>query len=349
MFLSKKELITGLFLFFIAALLVAGLRWSRLHGGEAISSPKTVHVYVEDSTGLEELSFQLKELGLIENREEFLWAARIFGWRTFLEGHYLVKKGFSYNAFLSKLARGIQDPVAVTILPGRTEADIVEAVSRSLQFDSLDFHQVLNDSAYLAQLNLKPKDVIGRLFPNTFFMYWTASPKEAFERILEVFNASVISAYQQRFNELDKTVNEIITLASIVEWEARKREERPIISGLYWNRLEKGMRLQADPTVNFAIGERRRLLYEDYETQHPYNTYLYRGLPPGPITNPSLSSIKAALFPADHDYLFMVATPDGSHGFSETYAEHLEKSAEWQEWIQKQYRIKRRREAKGNK
>src|SRR5699024_5296026 len=125
---------------------------------------------------------------------------------------------------------------------------------------------------------------IGYLYPNTFKMYWTISPEEAVKRILEVFDISVVQPNKKRFAELDKTVEEILTLASIVEWEARKQEEKAIISGLYWNRLDRGMRLQADPTVNFAVGERRRLLYQDYEVDHPYNTYLHAGLPPGPIT-----------------------------------------------------------------
>ncbi|HEX6982235.1 MAG TPA: endolytic transglycosylase MltG [Balneolaceae bacterium] len=348
LFLSKKELTAGLALLFISAFLIAGFRWVRLHGSQAISAQETVHVYVDETTGLEEMSLKLEELGLIDSREEFLWAAKIFGWRTFLEGHYLVEEGFSYNEFLSKMAKGIQDPVSVTILPGRTEGDIVDAVSRSLQFDSLSFQKILNDTSFLSNVGLQPKDVIGYLYPSTVKMYWTITPKDALKRILEVFNKSVIEPYQERFEELDKTVDEILTLASIVQWEARKEEERDVISGLYWNRLQKGMRLQADPTVNFAVGERRRLLYEDYEVEHPYNTYLYAGLPPGPITNPSLSSIEAALYPAEHEYLFMVASPDGSHAFSETYEEHLRKSEVWREWLQKQYRIKRRREAKAN-
>ncbi len=108
------------------------------------------------------------------------------------------------------------------------------------------------------------------------------------------------------------------------------------------------MRLQADPTINYVIGERRRILYEDYKIDHPYNTYINSGLPPGPITNPSLSSIEAALYPENHDYLYMVASPDGSHDFSETFEEHKRKSAKWRQWLQEQYRIKRQREQERN-
>lgn len=341
---SAREFFTGLFLFFVMALLIAGFRWSRLYNPQGISTEDPVHIYLEDSTDLNSLTKVLADSGLIQNRDEFQWSARIFGWRNFKKGHYLVDRDFTYNKFLSKLARGIQDPVSVTILPGRSKSDIVEMVSDDLQFDSLAFHQTLTDSAFLDSLNLNPEDVLGRLYPNTYSVYWTTSPRAFFKRILEEFNQSVVSPHRQQFENVGRNVNEIITLASIIEWEARNEGEKEIISGLYWNRLEKGMRLQADPTINYAIGERRRLLYEDYEIEHPYNTYLHEGLPPGPITNPTLSSIEAALNPKEHDYLFMVASPDGTHSFSETFEEHRRKSEEWREWLQKQYRIKRMRE-----
>lgn len=342
--LSNNELILGLLLFFLAAFLVAESRWSRLHNSQAISSDHTVHIYLDEPANLDQLTNLLADSSLIKSRREFRWAARILGWRNFREGHYQVDQGFGYNQFLSKLARGIQDPVSVTILPGKSKPEIVKSVADDLQFDSLAFQQTITDSIFLAQIGLQSKDVIGRLYPNTYNIYWTATPQSFFKRILEEFQKSVLDPYKQQFASLDRTADEIITLASIVEWEAQNKSEKATISGLYWNRLNNGMRLQADPTVNFAVGERRRLLYEDYQIDHPYNTYQYRGLPPGPITNPSLSSIKAALFPEGHDYLYMVASPNGSHAFSETFKEHKRKSAQWREWLQEQYRIKRQRE-----
>lgn len=287
---------------------------------------------------------KLVNLDLIQDTTEFSWAANIYGWNTFREGHYLVDRSFSYDTFLSKLARGIQDPVSVTVLPGQSEGMIARSLSQDLQFDSTAIAQTLNDSTFLAEQNIEKEDVIGRLLPNTYSLYWTASPQAVCKRIFEEFHQAVVEKYRPRFNDLDRTVDEIVTLASIIEWEAKSNNEKPTISGLYWNRLERGMRLQADPTVNFAIGERRRLLYKDYQVDHPYNTYQHAGLPPGPITNPSLSSIKAALYPEDHQYLYMVASPDGTHDFSKTFQEHKRKSEEWRRWLREQYRIKRQRE-----
>ncbi|MDZ7680269.1 MAG: endolytic transglycosylase MltG [Fodinibius sp.] len=341
--LSRDELIFGVLILFLTTFLVAESRWSRLYNDYAISSDKSVHIFLDDQTNIDTLSRMLADSGLVSDKSELLWAANLLGWQRFQQGHYHVKEGFTYDAFLSKLARGIQDPVKVTILPGQTKERIAGAVSGQLQFDSLSFQQTITDTAFLQKNNLDPKEVIGRLYPNTYSVYWTTGPESFFERVQREFNRSVVAPNKQRFRELDRSVNEILALASIVEWEASTESEKAIISGLYWNRLERGMRLQADPTVNYAVGERRRLLFEDYKIDHPYNTYIHRGLPPGPITNPSKKSIEAALYPADHDYLYMVASPDGTHSFSRTFEEHKRKSAEWREWIQKQYRIKRQR------
>ncbi|WP_445666146.1 endolytic transglycosylase MltG [Fodinibius sp. AD559] len=345
---SSDEFIFGILVLLTTIFFVAESRWLRLYNSQAISAEKPVQVYLEESTQLENLAQILADSSLIESEEELKWAAGIFGWKRFQEGHYLVDQSFNYDAFLSKLGRGIQDPVSVTILPGRRKADIAERVASQLKFDSLTFHHTIEDSVLLAKHELDQKDVIGRLLPNTYSVYWTTSSESFFERILNEFDTAVVESYQEQMEELDRSVDEIVTLASIIEWEARNGEEKRTISGLYWNRLNRGMRLQADPTVNFAIGERRRLLYEDYQVDHPYNTYLYRGLPPGPITNPDLASIKAALYPENHDYLYMVATPSGEHAFSKTFEEHKRKSAKWRKWLQEQYRIKRMNEQKQN-
>jgi UPF0755 protein len=286
----------------------------------------------------------LADSGVVGSKEEMVWAGKLLGWNNFTPGHYLIDGSYSYNVLLSRMARGIQDPVEVTILPGLYKGRLISRISTHFTFDSLALAQALSDSSFLSEYGLNEKNWIGRILPDTYSMYWNSSPKTVIKRILNEFESSVIEKYNARLEEVDRSVDEIVTLASIIEWGVRHNEEKAKVSGLYWNRLRQGMRLQADPTVNYAVGERRRLLYEDYETDHPYNTYLYAGLPPGPITNPSLKSIEAALFPEDHDYLYMVANPEGYHLFSETFEEHKEKSKKWREWLREQYRIKRERE-----
>lgn len=341
---SDNEFILGVLIVFAVAFIVAESRWSRLHNENAISSDETLSLYLDQRTGLEELSEKLFVKDAIRSEEEILWAGRLLGWRNFRPGHYQIDRSYSYEGFLSKLARGIEDPIQLTIVPGMTLERIVDRISSTLKFDSSAIQKTLGDSAYLAGHDINQQTLIGRFIPDTYSVYWTSPPETVLDRIFNTFSKNVTQQYAGRLKELGMTVDEIVTLASIVEWEANFEEEKATISGLYWNRLDRGMRLQADPTVNYAVQERRRLLYEDYKIDHPYNTYLYRGLPPGPITNPSLSSIRAALFPEDHDYLYMVASPDGKHVFAETFREHKENSAKWREWLQEQYRLKRLKE-----
>ncbi|SHE38359.1 UPF0755 protein [Fodinibius roseus] len=343
-FFSGIELILGLIVLLAAAFLVAESRWSRLYEKPALTAEESVVLYFSEQTDRKGLVRTLNEKDILRSEEELDWALQTLRWTTFKEGRYQLQEGISYEEILSKIGNGIQDPMRVTILPGQPKSRFIRKVSEAFRFDSTALKQTLSDSSLLARAGVDTQGVIGRLYPATYDFYWTAPPEEVIMRMLDTFEDQIITEFEERFKELDKSVGEIITMASIIEWEANLESEKDTISGLYWNRLERGMRLQADPTVNYAVGERRRLLYKDYETDHPYNTYIHSGLPPGPITNPSKSSIRAALFPSDHDYLYMVASPDRNHGFSETYSEHQRKSAEWREWLQEQYRIKRERE-----
>lgn len=340
---TTAEFFSGVLCLLVFFVLIVGSRLSRLSDASAIQSEQPVSLYLYDTTDLPELSEMLADSGVVRSRDELLWAGRLLGWNNFRSGHYLIDGNYSYDVFLSRMARGIQDPITLTILPGRQKQRIIEEIASDFKFDSTELASTLADSSFLAQRNLTADDWVGRMLPDTYSLYWNTTPQTVVKRILREFETKVADEYGERLSELERSLNEIITLASIIEWEVRHDEEKPTVSGLYWNRLQRGMRLQADPTVNFAVGERRRLLYEDYEIDHPYNTYLYRGLPPGPITNPSLSSIKAALFPEDHDYLYMVANPEGYHLFSETFEEHKEKSEKWRKWLREQYRLKEER------
>ncbi|WP_185958212.1 endolytic transglycosylase MltG [Fodinibius sediminis] len=343
-FISVRELILGFLLWLAVAFLVAESRWNRLYEKPVLATDEAVDLYLAEPVNADGLEKALEKQGLLSRREEFRWALKTLHWSNFREGHYRFSPQTSYEELFTRLGRGLQDPIRLTILPGQTRNRIVRSVSEAFRFDSTALKKTLTDSSFLAEARVDTQNVIGQLYPATYDFYWTASPRSVINRLLKTFEENIISQYEQRFKELDKSVNEIITMASIIEWEATLESEKDTISGLYWNRLEKGMKLQADPTINYAVGERRRLLYEDYKIDHPYNTYVHAGLPPGPITNPSKGSIEAALFPESHDYLYMVASPEGNHNFSETYSEHQRKSAEWRRWLEKQYRIKREQE-----
>lgn len=320
-------------------------RYERLYNPYAIVPDSTAVIYLYHDENVDSVNQIMKQVGLRFNTNRFDWAAGIFGWNHFKQGRYVIRHNYSYRHFLRKLSLGIQDPVRVTILPGLTEKDFTRDVASHFIFPDSALWNTMHDSTVIDDLGVKQVDIMGRMLPDTYQFYWNSTPEQFLKRLLNEFNEKVIQPYSQRMQSLGMTPDKIITLASIIEWEAKKDSEKAIISGLYWNRLKRGMLLQADPTVNFAIGQRRRLLYADYQVKSPYNTYRHKGLPPGPITNPSLSSIKAALYPDDNNYLYMVANPNGTHDFSKTFAEHKKKSEAWRRWLNKQYRIKRQREA----
>lgn len=343
-FLSFKNLVTSFLLVLAAAMAVAVPRWMRLYQSPALVIDQTVDIYLDQEQNSSSFKRLMMSKALLKDEEEFTWALRTLRWNTFREGHYELSRDISYDEMFSKIGKGLQDPIRLTILPGQSRTRLANTLSNAFQFDSLALKHTLNDSTFLADLQVDSQQVVGRLYPATYEFYWTVSPQKVIRRLFTTFETNITSEYSSRIAQLERPVDEIITLASIIEWEAKNEAEKPVISGVYWNRLRKGMKLQADPTVNFAVGERRRLMYDDYKVEHPYNTYLHVGLPPGPINNPSKSSIEAALFPESHDYLYMVASPDGTHNFSKTYREHLRKSAEWRRWLEEQYRIKRSRE-----
>jgi UPF0755 protein len=342
--LTKPEFISTFLVFLVVVLLVISSRLTRLTSNSSFVFNERVELILEDNTSVDGLKYRLIELGIEVDADELNWASNILGWRTFLRGRYVFEGEYSYNGVFSKLARGIQDPTNIVILPGTTQDRFTASVGSELNFSPNDLSSTISDSAFLAERELTEGQLFARMHPETYLTYWTISPKEFLAKVLREFDRAIPDSFYVRANKMGYSMDEILTLASIVEWEAKLPEEKARISGLYWNRLERGMRLQADPTVLYALGERRRLLFEDYQFEHPYNTYLRKGLPPGPITNPSYSTIEATLFPEDHDYLYMVANPEGGHTFTKTFREHQVESEKWRIWLREQYRIKRERE-----
>lgn len=342
---SAKEWGALLLIFLIVGASVWGYRNYRLYGDQALQTEHRVQLTLHERIGINDLGLKLDSLGVEVNDRELIWAGRVLGWRSFRPGLYHLEGSSSYEEFLSKMARGIQDAARVTVHSGTDKGRLARSLSIQLRADSTAFRDVFTDSSDLAiELGLTGEELFSRMLPNTYEIYWTSNPQSVVRRINNEFQRAVAGRYSEQIDQSGYSLDEVVILASIVEGEARHSEEKPKIAGLYLNRLNRNMLLQADPTVIYAIGERRRLLFEDYRVDHPYNTYLHAGLPPGPITNPDQQSIRAVLMPEEHDYLFMVATPDGSHHFSRTFDEHRQASAEWRRWIQEQYRIRAERE-----
>lgn len=342
-----KPLILQTVFFLASFLFVFSPRNYLLHSNGFIQTSFTsqddISLYFDLAQPMDSVFSVLEKKGLSINSEIFDWARRLSGWKIVPKGHYLVTKSSSLDQLLEKLGRGLQDPISLTILPGKNIESIIEQLDRQSLYDEYDFLEVLKDDTWLSEINSNATRVIGQLYPETYSVYWTDKPKTIIGRLIEE-STKALSNFIDEDPFASSKWEEIIIMASIIEWEYRFEEEKKRIGGLYWNRINSNMRLQADPTVNFALGERRRLLYKDYNFEHPYNTYQIDGLPPGPITNPSYSSLEAAARPERHEYLYMVASPKGTHAFSTSYKDHLKASKIWRDWIQEQYRIKKQRE-----
>lgn len=269
----------------------------------------------------------LDAAGILASRATFRWVGSLTGWGEQIKsGHYLFEAGASNRELLDVLRRGLVSPVRLTIPPGSRPEVVAAVMEREIGWPKEDFLAVFSDSALAADLGTDVQHLFGFMLPETYFVYWRTDPEDVVRKIKGEFDQYYARMRGDTPPPLDLTPEEVITVASLVEWETYHVPEKPAVAGVYLNRLRIGMKLDADPTVQYALleleGQKRRLYRVDYQIDHPYNTYLIRGLPPGPVTNPSPSSIQAVLQPEEHKYLYFVATGDGTHTFSRTLREH---------------------------
>jgi UPF0755 protein len=249
--------------------------------------------------------------------------------RAIKPGVYELRRGASWASVLEALTSGKARLGAVTIPEGYEIAQIVPLVARALDVPADSVTAAVSDTALLRRLDVPTPTVEGYLFPETYTFTPGTTAREAVDRMVGEFERRWRPEWNPQLQRLAMSRHDVITLASIVEKEARRAEERPVISAVYHNRLKRRMPLQADPTVQYARGSHTaRVLYKDLEVASPYNTYRNAGLPPGPIASPGSPSISAALFPANVPYLFFVAAPDGHHEFRTTFEEHTRARAE---------------------
>lgn len=243
--------------------------------------------------------------------------------RAIKAGTYMLPRSASWSSVLASLRDGKGIVNTVTVPEGFTlaQTEALLASKLSLSIDSIK--AATRDTALLQRLRVSRPDLEGYLFPDTYFFPPGTTARAAVQTMARRFEQRWKPEWTARVDSFAISRHEVVTLASIVEEEAKLPQERPIIASVYWNRLRKGMLLQADPTVQYALPEYQpRLLYRHLNVRSPYNTYRYRGLPPGPIAGPGEASIVATLYPADVKFLYFVAYPDGHHEFRETSAEH---------------------------
>lgn len=242
-------------------------------------------------------------------------------------GAYRIEKGMSPFELWRQLSSGTQSPVKFTFNNLRTVADFAESASRQLCMDKNDILRLLTDSASCASFGFTPQTIPAMLIPDTYEVYWSVKPEKLLEKMHDNYIRFWNDERKTKAKKLGLTPEEVVTLASIVEEETAYSPEKDKVARLYLNRLSKGMKLQSDPTVKFAIGDfsLKRILHKHLAANSPYNTYAVQGLPPGPIRMPEKSTVNAVLNAPPHDYIYMCAKADfsGSHEFTASYAEHL--------------------------
>lgn len=254
---------------------------------------------------------------------------------TVRTGRYVIEPGKKALDVFRQLRNGQQTPVMLTVPDVRTTERLAGRITAKLMLDSATVAQALADQAFCQRLGYDTATIFCLFVPNTYEVYWNISLDALMQRMQKEHDAFWNEDRRHKAEAQGLTPNEVVTLASIIDEETANNAEKPIIAGMYLNRLKKGMLLQADPTVKYALGDftLKRILNKHLEADSPYNTYKYAGLMPGPIRLPSLQAIEAVLNPDHNDYLYMCAKEDfsGTHNFACTLAEHNQNARRYQQ------------------
>lgn len=290
-----------------------------------------VEIMIQKGMTPRHMAMQLRYAGIIQSDAQFLFAAKLLGvTRKLQAGRFQFEGRVSNWKILQKLSQGDVITQLVTIPEGSCAKDIARILQTELGMDDYAFLALVEDTEFTRSLGIDADRLEGYLYPDTYRFYDKQKTEEIIRLMVNQFQQVFCDSLKRRARDIDFSVHEIVTLASIIEGEAVIPEERSIISAIYLNRMKKRMRLQADPTIQYIIPDGpRRLLTKDLQIDSPYNTYRYLGLPPGPVNNPGIASIRAALYPDDVHYIYMVANGDGSHTFSRSWREHLDAKAKF--------------------
>ena len=272
----------------------------------------------------------------------FSLAAKAKRFDTPRTGHFVLNPSMGNQQIINTLRSG-NTPVQVVFNNQQTIAHLAGRVAEQLELDSLSLIKEIKSSYFMDLVNLSQEELLSLFLPNSYEMYWNISTAEFCQRMQRENDLFWNENRESKRKRLNMSRSEVITLAAIVNEESRKVDERPRVAGVYLNRLRRGMKLQADPTVVYAMKREandfdlvvRRVLYKDLKINSPYNTYKNRGLPPGPITMPDISSVDAVLNAESHNYLFFVVDPKnpGYHLFASTYSQHLANRKVYVRWL----------------
>lgn len=315
-------------LFFVIGLLLASLWLSYSFLGPQDLPAEDILYNLEKGKALRSVACDLEKKGLIRDDISFLVGYRLFYFPEKIKaGEYFFSGSVTAKKALDSFTGGKVYLHPTSIPEGLTGREIAELILPLSRDGPDEFIRAFRDTRAVSSWDHKAEDLEGYLFPETYHFPRGISAVQAVDNMVDQFRSAFNDAWKARAGLMRMTVRDTVILASLIEKETRLTEEKKLVSAVFHNRLKRGMKLDCDPTIIYAIKQKGifegRLRTKDLKLDTPYNTYLYAGLPPGPICNPGRESLEAALYPAAEDFLYFVSRNDGSHHFSRTYAEHL--------------------------
>ncbi len=295
-------------------------------------------VYIPRGTGFLEIVDILDQAGMVKHKPLFILLAKLKGAAGSIKpGEYELATSMSPNTIADKLYKGDIKIRKVTIPEDYTLKQIADRLVAENLVSEESFISVTTDSVFLTSLKIEAASAEGYLYPDTYYLYRGMTPQEIVRGMVNRFWEKVTPQMIERAKALGMTTTEFVTLASLIGKETGRAEEKPEVSAVFYNRLKKGMRLQSDPTAIYSLTEYRHIVRRKHlDNDTPYNTYRIKGLPSGPIANPGIDSLQAALNPASVNYLYFVSKDDGTHKFSSNLAAHAQAVLK--------YKIKRKKE-----
>lgn len=330
-YIFRTFLIISIFLLILILSLLYGLR---------IRPEKNTVLYIPSGATYNQVVDSINKKVQIKDPKLFNWIAEKKNYSGHVKpGRYVLDRKYSYVSLINMLRSGTQTPINITFSVIRTINEVAGKAGGKIEADSSHIMEFFNYPGNYSRDGFTQQNVISVIIPNTYSFYWNTGPEEFYHRMLREYRNFWNDERKAKAREKGLDPFKVAILASIVDDEVAKPEEKPRIAGVYLNRLKRGMPLQACPTIRFALNDYTitRVLYKHLKIESPYNTYKYKGLPPGPIRCPSIEGIEAVLNAEDHDYIFFAAKDDfsGYHNFSRTLSEHNRNAANYQKELNK--------------
>ncbi len=336
---SKKIIIITLVAILLIGLSIAGIGYYLLFTPQ-FHPDKTTYIFIDRDDTADSILYKVESNGHPKSMTGFKLLAKHRGWGSPIRtGKYAIHPNDDARTLYTRLSRGYKEPINLTVGSTRTIDLLARSMSRQLMIDSTEIANQLNDTALQNKMGYDEKTIASLIVPDTYQVYWDVSAEDLVGRLIKEHQRFWNEDRLKKAEEIGLTPIEVSTLASIVDEETNNNVEKPIVAGLYINRLQRGIPLQADPTVKFAIGDftLRRITNEHLKYESPYNTYLNAGLPPGPIRIPTKQGLESVLNRTEHDYIYMCAKEDlsGTHNFAVTYSEHMRNARKYWDALNK--------------